>query len=60
VQRQEKQHAHEKETLLRKQKKPPPERVNVQLEQEKVLEEKLQGDLLEGEDGRTSSFFILF
>ncbi len=55
----------EKETLLRKQKKPPPERENVQLEQEKVLEEKLekvleekpQGDLLEGEDARTSLFF---
>ncbi len=27
---------------------------------EKVLEEKLQGELLEGEDARTSSFFILF
>jgi len=27
---------------------------------EKVLEEKLQGDLLEGEDARTPSFFILF
>jgi len=57
----------ENETLLRKQKKPPPERENVQLEQEKVLEEKPeekvleekpQGDLLEGEDARTSSFFI--
>jgi len=44
------------------------EEENVQLEQEKVLEEqpeekvleeKLQGDLLEGEDARTSSFFIL-
>ena len=55
--------------LLRKQKKPPPERENVQLEQEKVLEEqpeekvleeKPKGDLLEGEDARTSSFFILF
>jgi len=33
---------------------------NVQVLQEKVLEEKLQGDLLEGEDARTSSFFILF
>ena len=52
--------------LLRKQKKPPPERENVQLEQEKVLEEqpeekvleeKPQGDLLEGEDARTSLFF---
>jgi len=59
----------EKEMLLRKQKKPPPERENVQLEQEKVLEEqpeekvleeKPKGDLLEGEDARTSSFFILF
>ena len=28
--------------------------------EEKVLEEKPQGDLLEGEDARTSSFFILF
>ena len=50
----------EKETLLRRQKKPLPERENVQLEQEKVLEEKPQGDLLEGEDARPSSFFILF
>ncbi len=65
----EKQLVQEKETLLRKQKKPPPERENVQLEQEKVLEEKPEekvleekpkGDLLEGEDARTSSFFILF
>jgi len=32
----------------------------VQLHQEKVLEEQPQGDLLEGEDARTSSFFILF
>ncbi len=31
----------------------------VQLHQEKVLEEQPQGDLLEGEDARTSSFFIL-
>jgi len=63
----EKQLVQEKETLLRKQKKPPPERENVQLEQEKVLEEqpeekvleeKPQGDLLEGEDARTYySFF---
>jgi len=49
---------------LRKQEKPPPEEENVQLHQEKVLEEqpeeKPQGDLLEGEDARTSSFFILF
>ncbi len=29
----------------------------VQLHQEKVLEEQPQGDLLEGEDARTSSFF---
>jgi len=28
--------------------------------QKKVLEEKPQGDLLEGEDARTSSFFITF
>ena len=58
--------------LLRKQKKPPPERENVQLEQEKVLEEqpeekvleeKPKGDLkkeeLPGEeDVRTSSFLF--
>jgi len=59
----------EKETLLRKQKKPAPERENVQLEQEKVLEEqpeekvleeKPQDDLLEGEDARTSLFFHFF
>jgi len=28
--------------------------------QKKVLEEKPQGDLLEGKDARASSFFILF
>jgi len=50
----------ENETPLRKQEKPPPERESVQLHQEKVLEEKPQGDLLEGEDARTSSFFITF
>ncbi len=68
----EKQLALEKETLLRKQKKPPPERENVQLEQEKVLEEqpeekllekvleeKPQGDLLEGEDARTPLFLFI-
>jgi len=33
---------------------------NVQVLQEKVLEEKPQGDLQEGEDARTSLFFILF
>ena len=50
----------ENETQLRKQEKPPPERESVQLPQEKVLEEKLQGDLqkeeLPGEEGdvRTS------
>ena len=67
----EKQLVQEKETLLRKQKKPAPERENVQLEQEKVLEEqpeekvqeeKLQGEELpeEEEDARTSySFFKL-
>ena len=48
----------ENETPLRKQEKLPPERESVQLV--KNLEEKLQGDLLEGEDARTSSFFILF
>ncbi len=48
----------ENETQLRKQEKLPPERESVQLQKEKVLEEKLQGDLLEGEDARTSSFFI--
>jgi len=54
----------EKEMQLRKQKKLLLERESVQLHQEKVLEEqpeeKPQGDLLEGEDARTSSFFILF
>jgi len=59
----------EKETQLRKQEKLPPERESVKLHQEKVLEERPeekvleeqpQGDLLEGEDARTSSFFILF
>jgi len=50
----------ENETPLRKQEKPPPERESVQLHQEKVLEEKPQGDLLEGEDARTPSFFITF
>ena len=49
----------ENETPLRKQEKPPPERESVQLHQEKVLEEKPQGDLLEDEDGRIFfSFFI--
>jgi len=58
----------ENETLLRKQKKPPPERESVKLEQEKVLEEQPeekvleeqpQGDLQEDEDGRVFfSFFI--
>ncbi len=33
---------------------------DVQVLQEKVLEEQPQGDLLEGEDARTSLFFILF
>jgi len=50
----------ENETQLRKQEKPPPERESVQLDLEKVLEEQPEGDLLEGEDARTSSFFILF
>ena len=54
----------ENETQLRKQEKQPPEGESVQLHQEKVLEEqpeeKPQGDLLEGEDARTSSFFITF
>jgi len=43
------------------------ENVQLQLEkvleeqpEEKVLEEQPEGDLLEGEDARTSSFFILF
>ena len=49
----------ENETPLRKQEKPPPERESVQLHQEKVLEEKPQGDLLEDEDDRIFfSFFI--
>jgi len=48
----------EKETPLRKQEKPPPERESVQ--PVKNLEEKPQGGLLEGEDARASSFFILF
>ena len=43
----EKQLVQEKETLLRKQKKPPPERENVQLEQEKVLEEQPEEKVLE-------------
>ncbi len=51
----------EKETQLRKQKKPLLVRESVKLHQEKVLEEQLeekpQGDLLEGEDARTSLFF---
>ena len=55
-----KQHVHEKETQLRKQEKQLPERESVQLQQEKVLEEKPQGDLLEVEDARASSFFITF
>ncbi len=50
----------ENETLLRKQEKLLLERESVKLQQEKVLEEKPQGDLLEGEDARASSFFILF
>jgi len=49
----------ENETQLRKQEKQPPEGESVQLHQEKVLEQP-EGDLLEGEDARTSSFFILF
>jgi len=49
----------ENETLLRKQEKPPPEEESVKLHQEKVLEEKPQGDLHEDEDGRIFfSFFI--
>ena len=54
----------ENETQLRKQEKPPPERESIQLKQEKVQEEKLQGDLEEElpeeEDASTSySFFKL-
>jgi len=57
----------ENETPLRKQEKPPPERENVQLHQEKVLEEQPEekvleqpeGDLLEGEDARIFSSFLL-
>jgi len=54
----------ENETQLRKQEKQLPERESVQLQQEKVLEEKLQGDLEEElpgeEDARTYySFFNL-
>jgi len=56
----EKLFVQEKETPLRKQEKQLPERESVQLQQEKVLEEQPQGDLLEGEDARTSSFFITF
>jgi len=49
----------ENETLQRKQEKSPPEAESVKLHQEKVLEEKPQGDLLEGEDDRIFfSFFI--
>ncbi len=47
----------EEEKLLRKQKKPPPEGESLKLQQEKVQEEKLQGDLEElpeEEDARTS------
>ena len=51
--------APENETLLRKQKKPPPEKESVKLHQEKVLEEKLQEDLQEGEDARIFSSFLL-
>ncbi len=36
------------------------EEEDVQVLQEKVLEEQPQGDLLEDEDARTSLFFILF
>jgi len=50
----------ENETPLRKQEKLLLERESVQLDLEKVLEEKPQGDLLEGEGARTASFFILF
>jgi len=45
---------------LRKQEKLQLDAERVKLHQEKVLEEKPQGDLLEGENARASSFFILF
>jgi len=54
----------ENETLLRKQEKPPPERESGHLQQEKVLEEKLQEDLQKEElpraegDARTSYTFF--
>jgi len=51
--------APENETLLRKQEKPLLDAESVELHQEKVLEEKPQGDLQEDEDGRIFfSFFI--
>ncbi len=59
--------APENETLLRKQVKQLLEGENLKLHQEKVLEEQLeekvleekpQGDLHEDEDGRIFSFFI--
>ena len=50
----------ENETLQRKQEKPPPEAESVKLHQEKVLEEKPQGDLLEGEDDRIFFFFFIY
>ena len=57
----------ENEMPLRKQEKPHPEGESVQLHQEKVLEEQPEekvleqpeGDLLEGEDARISSSFLL-
>jgi len=49
----------ENETQLRKQKKPLLEGESLEPHQEKVLEEKPQGDLLEDEDDRIFfSFFI--
>ena len=48
----------EDETQLRKQEKMQLDAESVQLHQEKVLEEKPQGDLQEDEDDRIFSFFI--
>jgi len=48
----------ENETQLRKQEKQLSEGESVKLQQKKVLEEKLQGDLLEDEDARTSYTFL--
>jgi len=58
VPQQEKQHTHEKETLLRKQEKPLQGRESVHLRQEKDLEENLQEELPE-EDARSLPLFFI-